>query len=78
MMNLSLAMILCLAFCLLEHNKHCAPPCAIQISPLHASEVLEEKEEICICAHSVPRVTQSFPIQVVVNKEGLALEKGRN
>lgn len=47
-MNLSLAMILCSAICLLEHSKHRAPPYAIQISPLHASEALEEKEEICI------------------------------
>lgn len=76
-MNLSLAMILSLAFCLLEHSKHCAPPCAIQISPLHASEALEEKEEICICTCSVPRVTQSFPTHGVINEEGLEQEKVR-
>lgn len=74
-MNLSLAMILCLAFRSVENDKHCAPPCAIQISPLHASEVLEEKEEICICTCSVPRVTQSCPTYGVINEEGL--ENGR-
>lgn len=58
-----------LGFLLLEHNKHCAPPCAIQISPLYASKALEEKEEICICTCSVPRVTQSFPTHGVINRK---------
>lgn len=38
-MNLPLLMILGLAFCLTEHNKCCASPCAIFISMLYAWNV---------------------------------------
>lgn len=76
-MNLPVLMILGLAFCLTEHNKCCALPCAIFISMLYTWNIFEKKEEICICIYSVPRAAQSFPTRGGNNEEGLAVEQGR-